>query len=280
MYTKMIMKVKLLSVAIAVAGLSICSCSDRSAHNDNTISFSELSESRTYRLDNSAKAYGTDKDIIIFDSVSLLVPSKIANQDLKALQDSIFKTAFDTTGVDHHALVEKYFANTVSDSGFKCTKIDKDSITVTIADGFDIVEGKVINLTPKLLVYCVTNSRYLPHAANGMTIKEYINYRNDTGRIITLRDLFSPAGIGNLPALIAKRASDLSALFGPTEVTALPVGDNYYISPSGEIVFAYQPYEIASHAQGIINVPFYPYELIDCLTAEGIELFDLQDFND
>jgi hypothetical protein len=45
-------------------------------------------------------------------------------------------------------------------------------------------------------------------------------------------------------------------------------------------VFSYQPYEIASFAQGTINIPFYAYELIDYMSAEGIELFNLEDLED
>ena len=45
-------------------------------------------------------------------------------------------------------------------------------------------------------------------------------------------------------------------------------------------MFVYKPYEIASFAQGIISIPFYPYELVDYMTAESIDLFNLVDLYD
>lgn len=267
-------------VITVLAAIAASSCVDRSAYDDKSISFSELTQSKSYQFENTAEDYGIDRDLIYFDSVSILVPTLIGNHDIRPLQDSIFKMAFDTTGVDHKALLDKYFEKTISDTGFTAKEIDSDTVNTSIADGFEIVNGAVINLNAQLLVYCITNDSYAPHAAHGMTVKKYVNYRNDTGKILTLADLFSPAGIKELPSLIARRANDLSAIFGPTEVSALPAGNNFYISPAGEIVFAYQPYEIASFAQGIINVPFYPYELIDYMTAEGLELFSLEDLND
>lgn len=267
-------------VASIFTALAVSSCTDRSAYDDKSISFSELTQCKSYQFENTAEDYGMERDLVFFDSVSLLVPTLVGNHDIRDLQDSIFKMALDTTGVDHQALLDKYFEKTVSDTGFTAKEINSDTVNNSVADGFEIINGSVVNLDSRLLVYCITNSSYSPHAAHGMTVKKYVNYRNDTGKILTLADLFSPAGLRELPSLIAKRANSLSAVFGPTEVSALPAGNNYFISPAGEIVFAYQPYEIASYAQGIINVPFYPYELIDYMTAEGLEIFDLQDLND
>lgn len=117
----------------------------------------------------------------------------------------------------------------------------------------------------------------MPRAAHGMTVKHYINYLTDSGKIITLNDIFTPAGIADLPAIIAKRAADRVAILGPTEVDSLPANGNFYISPSREIVFSYQPYEVASFAQGFINIAFYPYELVSYMTPEAIKYFGLTD---
>lgn len=262
-----------------LAAIAASSCVNQSTYDDKSISFTELKQSKSFQLENTAEDYGIDRDLIYFDSVSILVPTLIGNHDVRPLQDSIFKMALDTTGIEHQALLDKYFEKTISDIGFTAKEIDSDTVNISIADGFEIINGAVINLNSQLLVYCITNESYAPHAAHGMTVKKYVNYRNDTGKILTLNDIFSPSGIKELPSLISSRANDLSAIFGPTEVSALPAGNNFYISPAGEIVFAYQPYEIASFAQGFINVPFYPYELIDHMTAEGLELFNLQDLN-
>ena len=273
---------KTLSIAVLAASIAamtaISSCKDNSAYDKKTISFAELTESRTYRLDQSAKDFDTDHDLVFYDSVSLLVPTLIGDNDIRAFQDTIFKLAFDTTGVDHRAIIDKYFETTASDTGYKAIEISADSVSDRSADGFEIVCGNVVNLDAMFTVYCITNQSYGLHAAHGMTVKQYVNYLNDSGKVLTMSDLFSPQGLKELPELIAKRANELSTIIGPTDVTALP--STFYISAAGEIMFVYQPYEIASFAQGIISIPFYPYELVDYMTAEGIDLFNLVDLND
>lgn len=49
------------------------------------------------------------------------------------------------------------------------------------------------------------------------------------------------------------------------------------LAPGGEIVFVYQPYEVASYAQGKIRVSFYPYELVDYMTPFAVNYFKLSD---
>ena len=114
-----------------------------------------------------------------------------------------------------------------------------------------------------------------PRAAHGMSTRNYINYLISDNMIVALSDIFSDSGLKDLPALIARRAIEQEATFGPTEISSLPANDNFYISADGEIVFAYQPYEIASYAQGFINVPFFPYELAEHMTPAGLAIFGL-----
>ena len=65
-----------------------------------------------------------------------------------------------------------------------------------------------------------------------------------------------------------------------TTITDLPCDNNFYISSEGEIVFSYQPYEVASYAQGIIDIPFYPYELVSYMTPYAINFFGLTDLGE
>lgn len=255
-------------------------CNQNSSYDDKTISFAQMTQSRGYILEGSAKDYQTEKDLTFLDSASLIVPTLIGNKDIRVLQDSIFSIAFDTIGVDHKVLAEAYFDKVAADNGYKAVAKDNDSITIDICDGFNVVSGAVNTLTPDMLVYCVTNESYAPRAAHGITTKRYVNYSISDGNIITLGDIFTPQGLKDLPEAIARRATDLASVFGPTEVTALPSGGNFYISPAGEIVFVYQQYEVASFAQGIISIPFYPYELASYMTAGGLHIFGLQQFAD
>ena len=254
----------------------LTSCTTKSSYETHPLSFATISAGKTYRLKGSAKALDHRDDLIFVDSVSLLMPSLVENKDVRYIQDAILKAAFDSTAVDHASLIEDYFEKNAREIGFEAVPSDS-SLNYIQADGYEMIRGYVINLTPGLMVYCVSNYNMMPIAAHGMQTRSYINYSIDTNKVISLSDLFTPEGLSALPSLIAKRAEDNVAVNGPTEITALPANGNFYLSPAGEIVFAYQPYEVASYAQGFINIAFYPYELINYLTPSAVSYFGLSD---
>lgn len=255
---------------------TIAGCTSKSLYSDHTISFASISESKTYSLIGSAESFDREDNLLFVDSVSLLIPTFAGKSDVRPLQDSIFKTAFDSTAVDHRGLINSYFNKVNMELGF-ATESEDTIVNYIQADGFEVIRGTIINLSPRLMTYCITNENMMPLAAHGMQTKRYINYDIDKAAVINLTDLFTNEGITVLPELIAHRAADRVSVFGPTDVNGLPSNGNFFISPAGEIVFAYQPYEIASYAQGFINIAFFPYELINYMTPQAITLFGLRD---
>ena len=266
---------KILPIA-AAAALTVGSCSDRSVYNDTTISMAELSQSSYYLLTDSLTSIESDREMIFLDSVSMVVPTLIGHNDIRPLQDSIFNAAFDTVGVDYRAVINSYFKKAADESGYTATPTDK-KVAFPRTDGCEIVKGYAVNLSSEWFVYCVSHESMVPKAAHGMKTKEYINYRINEGRIITLSDIFTADGLTQLPKLIAERADNNTSLYGPTEINALPANGNFYVSADNEIIFSYQPYEVASYAQGFIDVAFYPYELVAYMTPKAIAMFKLSD---
>ncbi len=265
-----------IAATIIFGTVALDSCTAKSSYDDKTISFATLSHGSTYRLSGSADVFETDSDLVFVDSVSMIMPTLIGNLDLSQLQDSIMQAAFDSTGVDHLAIIDAYFKKVNTESGFTPEESHEHS-DILEADGFEYVSGAVVNLSPRLLVYCITSESMIPHAAHGMTIKRYINYLVEDGSVLTLDKLFTSDGLSKLPETIARRAEEKAILFGPTDINALPDRSNFYLSSTGEIVFVYQPYEVASYAQGFINVAFYPYELVEYMTPDAVNLFGLTD---
>ncbi len=257
---------------IAAATLGACSQSKPDA-DDTTMAFSTLSGHATYRLDNTAKIYNTDHDIAYFDSASVVMPTVIYNHDITALQDSIISAAFDTVTTNHADAMKSFFRKVADESGF--TAVETDTARRSYVDGLSIVQGDIFNMSGDVLTYRVASYQYSPGAAHGMTITKYITYLIQEGKLVTLDDLFSPEGLSQLPGLIRARAEELAPSLGQTDITSLPSMGNFYISLDESIVFVYQPYEVASYAQGAIAVPFYPYQLSDQMTAEGLRIFGL-----
>lgn len=263
------------AATIALASAVLTSCDSK--HNDerdNTISFQRHTFTTHYRLNETAKLFDSDNDILYRDSATLILPEKIYGQDASVLRDTIMSMAFDTVAPVEKA-VASFFMKAVDNTGYDFSEV-ADSIPGTDIDGITIVEGDIFNLSTRLLTYCITNFTYFPGAAHGLTTTGYISYLLDESRVLTLDDLFTPEGLKALPEIINTRAKQLARAIGPTDqITELPSGGNFFINLSDAITFVYQPYEVASYSQGAILISFYPTELTEYLSPEGLKYFQL-----
>lgn len=268
---------------ILTSGFS--SCTDRCAiegQPGTDLLFTTFQRSATYSLVGSASDFLSDKDVQFYDSVSIVMPLRIASADITALCDSICAYAFDAkAGTPVMGAAAEWMRTRPSEGGYETVPASAVDAT-SLGEAF--VNGYVHTLTPSLLVYCVRSESLEPGAAHGMNSTRYINfgYSSESSLlgIITLNDLFSADGLKELPRIIGDRASELFSAIGPTDVEGLPENGNFYINSLNEIVFSYQPYEIASYAQGNIEITFEPYELVDLLSQQGITYFGLEDLND
>lgn len=262
------------AAALAVLGLASCSNSSDTARRDTSIEFETLSRHEVYRLDNTAKTFMTDNDICYEDSAVIIMPKKVYGNDISGLRDSIISAAFDTVAPFGDA-ADACFRKVIGESGYTAT-LANDSTPRNDADGLSLINGDVFSMSSSLLTYRVSTYQYFPGAAHGLTVTKYITYDMDGGRIITLSDLFTAEGLAKLPAMIRERAVQLAPAIGPTDITALPAMGTFYISLDDAVVFVYQPYEVASYAQGAIAISFYPYQLTELLTPAGAKLFGLE----
>lgn len=268
------------TVAMLVAGA--CNMNDSEVKTSD-ITFRYHNEAQLYRLENSARVYDCDSDLRVVCRASLMLPEHFLGKKIGTLADSIEVAAFDSIG--GLADYEKAFTAAASNFGFHAvplilTQPERDSLAVislgqTDYDGFYTVSGTVATMTPSLISYRVERSEYAPRAAHGDYSVKYINYDIDADSVLTLNNIFTAEGRRELPRLIARRARLMAPLIGETSIHALPAEGNFYITPAGNIEFIYQPYEVASYAQGIIRVPFEPYSLIDHMTDFGKKAFDL-----
>ncbi|RYY16258.1 MAG: DUF3298 domain-containing protein, partial [Cytophagaceae bacterium] len=102
------------------------------------------------------------------------------------------------------------------------------------------------------------------------------SYDLRTGGRLRYDDIFLPNAAARLPALLAAAVRPLVGL-GPGEpldktllVKTMPVTPNVYLTAGG-VGFIYQPYEIASYAQGEVRV-FLPLGQVRGLLRQGLPL--------
>lgn len=265
------MKAPVLILALAALAAS---CSKESSAPDASIQFERVIGTFSYTLEGSADDFGRDSDVLCYDSASMVFPTHILGRDIKELQDSILIAAFDTVAAPADAM-QAYFRSQATEMGYPVVPDTVMPGEEVIASGLLLVDAKAAYLSAEWLTYCVTTSLSLPGAAHGITNNRYFNYAITPGRLISLETIFTPEGLKALPDMIAAQAKRMQSVLGPTNIDALPSNGNFLIAPDGTILFAYQPYEVASYAQGEIRVPFYPYQLSDYLTPEGLTLFHL-----
>lgn len=273
---------------VALCCILCCACSseadDQQPVSDSII-FVAFNGKATYSLKNSAADFSTEKDIIFAGESSIMLPTEIFGHDVKPLHDQIMREAFDTVADDPIAAMHSCFRNDALAVGYDLALVDSTShrgapslepdhlVDSEFADGQAIIVGNIYSLTTKILTYRVSHYIYMPRAAHGMTTNQYITYYLPERRALALTDMFTPESLEQLPKLIAERAKKLKDQLGPTSIEALPANGAYIIDLDGSIHFIYQPYEVASYAQGEIHVPFYPYELQDYFTPTAKAIF-------
>lgn len=261
-----------------VAALALAGCSR--SDNADVMCFRTCRGAASYVLKGSKMMLLQPDDATYADSVSLIMPVTLGNCQIEALRDTILSIALGKYGDEPDSLVARWLRETAT---AMATDMESKAELVpdTLAEaatGYDIVSGYITHLTAEIMVYCIHSESYMPGAAHGIYSNRYVNYAlADTGSIITLDKLFTPRGLERLVPRIAQQAQSMSDIVGATAVASVPEYGNFYISSEGEIVFSYQPYEIGSYAQGTINIPFYPYELVDYMTPYAVSLFHLED---
>ena len=262
----------LISAAIALLGttalISLEGC-DNTAKSNDSIAFEHLKSHATYRLVDSATDYESAADLSFDCSADMLMPTSLFGHDVVTLQDSILSAAFDTTATKPHDIIASSFRRMAAEVGFA---VADTTVADSSYDGLYTVEGMVESLSPTVLCYAVTVSNYMPRAAHGMYWTRFVNYDLADGKVFTLSDIFTREGLEKLPSLLRQTATSMRGSIGQTDLTALPADNNFCINGDGEIVFVYQPYEIASYAQGIIRIPVASYILSDYFTPYGNKL--------
>lgn len=267
------------TIATAAAALALAACNSTGVSNDHTLSFSRLQDEQSYRLVGSASDHDSEDDISYGCQVDMLMPEVLYGKPVDVLRDSIMNIAFGSTGSDTKAIIASAMRSAAAEIGYEVTDtILPDSVVAAVPDflcrydGYTSVEGDVETLTPRVLSYAVTASNYTYGAAHGMYGTRYVNYDLKAGRVVTLADIFTAEGLEALPGLIRDAATAMESTIGSTDISTLPADGNFYITAAQEIVFAYQPYEVASYAQGEIQIPMAAYMLSQYLTDEGNDL--------
>jgi len=278
---KTFISLKAICLCTLLAGALTQSCTETNddTQSENNIVFKHLAIEQAYTLENSSTDYEVDSDLTMGCRASLFIPVKFMGHDMTTFRDSILKVAFDTVADEPAQAAESYFRRTGSGIGYPLKPMviaehEADSLANVIEslnnfDGFTEIKGCIAAMTPDYVSYAITSSSYYPRAAHGMYGTFYLVYSAKAKKVVSLDDFFTAQGLEALPKILRRRAQSMRSFIGATNLTAIPSGGNYYINAGGNLVFVYQPYEIASYAQGEISIDIEPYMVSDYLTSLG-----------
>lgn len=207
---------------------------------------------------------------------SVVWPEKIGQQDFDALRDSLLALTFGSDKYTDFDSAAKAFLT----SGIEELKQDGDS-TVTYSQvsydsaydaekrNFSAIASDVTLLTPKVLVVQVYNYKYYYGAAHGMNTTHYLNYSLIDHKLLDKASMFKP---GNTQAILDLINASAKAHY-PEEGTLFPDPissfDEFQITEN-DIVFIYQPYEVAPYSTGVVRVPVSKFDINRFLTPEAI----------
>ena len=229
-------------------------------------------------------------DTVYLDQyVSLLWPKAFGDAELGVLRDSLLSYCFgDTTCSGPDEAIRKFVSDVsvlAGDDGEESVYKNIEPVDSLPADisglgcYFNNVMATVTELNEEMVTYQITSSSYLGGAHPITTIRPF-TYDFETGRVLTLDNMFTPEGRDSImPVIVSALARQLDVPVSGLDragifTSQLTYPGQPYIS-NNVLYFHYNPYDIAPYAAGMIDVAVYPYEVERFLAPGVAKLFDV-----
>lgn len=261
---------KTLFAVSAVAALTVVS--ESCSHNaGSTIEFETRVDSVGYVMPDF---YGDT--VYTAAKYSVVWPEKIGQEDFNALRDSLLQLTFGSnSGSSTFDEAAKKFMlagidelRTEGDTTFVYNQVPYDTAYAADRRNLSVIISDVRLLTPKLLVVQVYNYSYYYGAAHGMQTVRYLNYNIANRTLMNASNIFKPGNDTAILDLINNSAKE----HYPEEGTLFPDPISTFGSielTEDEVVFVYQPYDVAPYSTGIVRVPVNIFDLHRFLTPEA-----------
>ncbi len=250
-----------LAIYACLAGsMALASCTSAS---DSGIAFESRTDSCAYV---TPDLYGDTVYSIAY--YKMVWPVRIGNNDLSGLHDSLLTCTFDTIAADFSKAAEHFFRKGPVD-GLELPLLPANMEQARKAEKSNelVSNGYISLLTPELIVFGIDNYGYLYGAAHGYGTSDYINYSIADNSILTAANLFEPDKTGNVVATVRNAARELypGGEVNPDEITDI---STFRISPR-QIIFVFQPYDIAPYSMGVVEIPVQTYDLYEAFSPLG-----------
>lgn len=282
-----------IGIATAIMTLTIGACKNADKDNSTSADIDSITNfeikqtvkslERNYLCEGAETYYDDSTEVYSTVRIAIEWPEEMGGYNLKTLQDSLLASIFDKPKATIDASMLASAASPEGSDLFKMKQIDSiPAMEPAMAYSRDMI-ASIITFSPNFISYQIMTATY-NGGAHGMTESHYINYDFTTGKVLTYDNTFK----ADSEAQVLRAIKDnLMTRYNVSSMKELDdrgiFSDQIYISknfyPQGyEIVFHYNPYEIAPYSEGSINVRIPYFQIEDCLNPEVIQLLTDNDF--
>lgn len=288
------MNIKLLIGIVAASfTLATMACKNGTADNtaqasDNGITDFEIRQTvksleRNYICEGAETYYDDSTEVYSTVRIAIEWPEVMGGNDLKTLKDSLLATIFDKPEATINASMLKAAENPEGADLFKMKLIDSiPTMKPAMVYSRDMI-ASIITFSPKFISYQIMTAIY-NGGAHGMAESRYINYDFATGKVLTYDNAFKPDSEAELLNAIKDNLMTRYNVSSMKELDKRGIfADQIYVSKNFylqgyDIVFHYNPYEIAPYSEGSINVRVPYFQIEEALNPEVITLLTDNDF--
>lgn len=283
------MTVKQLLALTAAALLTATSCTKASKASDESNETPEICNFAIGETFKTAAAcyrcvgdttFGADTEVFSARSVSIQWPEKFGNNDLKGLQDSLLASVFDSRPAPIDKAIGYFITHPMGYGDYTLEKVDSmpeasASVRVLTQD----IRCHTVGFCERYIVYKIEEQGYMGGAHSSYGAR-FVNYDVKRNNVLDFDEIFTA---GNEAILLDVLKASLCDLFYAGSLSELAeksgiftdqifLTHNVYLT-GNNIVFYYNPYDIAPWAVGPIEVPIPVYNLDQYLTDEARDLF-------
>ena len=216
-----------------------------------------------------------DEDTLTYycmGTLRLVLPTTIAGEEPTELRHAMMQTFFcDSVSTTLPEAIERFLSEPLGmEDGTYTNLTVVDSANTDYMQLSDhSIDIHVKTLTTRWLVLESEAYEYFAGAAHPMNGSFYLNYDLKQGYMLTLDDIVNDRD--HLAVLLSRLYSEqrsdgrpygYATTLSQTGGFDIPVTDNFYLTSEG-LAFVYQPYEIASYAEGVQTIRVSFYELLD-----------------
>ena len=233
---------------------------------------------RTYLAQDTVLAGDEGDAIYSVVGVGLQWPVKFGDNDVSALQDTILMRAFGVKDISVDEAINEYLSQPAG----------REELTLNVVADIDearcgqrLMKRVDVSSVGFCERYIVFECGYFEYKGGDHPnyFSHYINYDIERNKMLMFNDIFAAGTEERLKEVVIQAildkfyATSLEDLYQKTEIhNDFNVSRDIYLT-GNEVVFHYNPYEIAPWAYGAIDVPIPFFLLADFLTPEAADLF-------